>query len=215
MDIFLVTLEAILVLLGIGVIGFLIISRNIVPTSILDTISPLVIEVGMPCLIFTNIIKTFNPEKISNWWQLPLWWIGITIILFVLTYLAMQFVSKKYKSEFGLSLFYPNGIFIPVAIIIGIFGANSAMLAKYFIFILIYPVFFFNTYFYFFNSSKKTTINLKKILNPILVSTIIALAITLTGYKSFIPPFILRISESIGQISLPLIIIFIGGNLYV
>jgi len=215
MNIFFVTLESIIILLGIGIIGFFILSRKIVPLSILETISPLVIEVGMPCLIFSNIIKTFNPEEISNWWQLPLWWILTTIVLFILTYLSMLIIGKKNKKEFGISLFYPNGIFIPVAIIIGIFGTDSIIMAKYFIFILIYPVFFFNTYFYFFGKRDKSKKNLKKIFNPILISTIIALIISLTGYKSYVPKVILSITDLLGGISLPLIIIFIGGNLYI
>jgi predicted permease len=183
MNMFLVTLESIVILLGIGIIGFFILSRKIVPISILETISPLVLEVGMPCLIFTNIIKTFNPEEISNWWQLPLWWILATLVLFILTYLSMLIVSKKNKAEFGISLFYPNGLFIPVAIIISLFGADSVILSKYFIFILI--------------------------------SSLIALIITLSGYKSYVPNVILSITDLVGGISLPLIIIFIGGNLYV
>ncbi|MDA3779586.1 MAG: AEC family transporter [Bacteroidales bacterium] len=212
---FLVTLESIVILLGIGIIGFFILSRKIVPISILETISPLVLEVGMPCLIFTNIIKTFNPEEISNWWQLPLWWILATLVLFILTYLSMLIVSKKNKAEFGISLFYPNGLFIPVAIIISLFGADSVILSKYFIFILIYPVFFFNTYLYFFSKGNKSNRNLKKIFNPILISSLIALIITLSGYKSYVPNVILSITDLVGGISLPLIIIFIGGNLYV
>ncbi len=215
MNIFLATLESIVILLGIGIIGFIILSRKIVPISILETISPLVIEVGMPCLIFSNIIKTFNPEEISNWWQLPLWWILTTLVLLILTYLSTLIISKKKKAEFGISLFYPNGIFIPVAIIISLFGINSIILSKYFIFILIYPVFFFNTYFYFFGGRNKSSKNLKKIFNPILLSTIIALIISLTGYKSYVPKVILSITDLIGGISLPLIIIFIGGNIYV
>jgi len=121
MIVFLKVFESIVILLGIGVIGFTIISRKIVPIKILDVISPLILDIALPCLIFTNIIFRFDPINFPEWWTLPLWWIGFTIITILLSLIGMKLIKKKFRSEFGISLLYPNSIFVPIVIIQNLF----------------------------------------------------------------------------------------------
>lgn len=215
MNILLSTLQAVAVLLVIGIVGFYILSRKIVPKSILEVLSPLVIDVGMPCLIFANIILNFDKDAITDWWQYPLWWMFITLVLLVLTLSSMRLLKKKNRADFGIALFYPNGIFVPVAVIVGIFGMNHPMLSRLFLFVIVYPAFFFNTFFYFFKNEQKSKRKIKNIFNPILISTIIALMISFAGLRDHVPAFVIETSKLIGNISLPLIMIFIGGNIYV
>lgn len=215
MNIFLSSLQAVGVLFGIGIVGFYILSRKIVPKSILEVLSPLVIDVGMPCLIFANIIQNFNTDTISDWWQYPLWWVFFTILLLSMTVIIQQFLKKKNRGDFGIALFYPNGVFVPIAVIAGLYGMNSPMLSRLFLFVIIYPAFFFNTYSYFFKNINKEERKLKNIFNPILISTIIALLISLTGLQKQVPELIIETCKLIGNISLPLIMIYLGGNIYV
>ena len=74
MNLFITTFESVIVLLGIGLIGFLIIKKRIVPGKILGLLSPLALEIALPSLIFVNIIQNFSPSEAPDWWQLPLWW---------------------------------------------------------------------------------------------------------------------------------------------
>ncbi len=215
MNIFLSTLQAVGVLLGIGIVGFYILSRKIVPKSILKVLSPLVIDVGMPCFVFANILQNFNKDTISDWWQYPLWWVLFTILFLILTIVSLQFIKKKNRGDFGIALFYPNAVFVPIAVIAGLFGTNDPMMAKLFLFVIIYPAFFFNTFFYFFKKNNLYQKKIKNIFNPILVSTIIAMIVTLAGLQSKVPNFIIETCKLIGNISLPLIMIYIGGNIYV
>jgi len=214
MSILFSSLQAVAVLFGIGIVGFYILSRKIVPKSILEVLSPLVIDVGMPCLIFANIIQNFDKETISSWWQYPIWWVFLTVLLLMLTLISLQFIKKEKRSDFGMALFYPNGVFIPIAVIVGLFGMSSPMLSKLFLFVLIFPAFFFNTFFLFFRKEYNSKAKLKNIFNPIMISTIIALGISLTGLQKHVPGFITETCELIGGISLPLIMIYVGGNIY-
>jgi len=74
MDLFITTFESVAVLLGIGILGFLIIKKRIVPGNIIGLLSPLALDIALPSLIYINIINNFEPSKSTNWWQLPLWW---------------------------------------------------------------------------------------------------------------------------------------------
>ena len=214
MNIFVTTFESVIVLLGIGLIGFIIIKKQVIPGQLIGFLSPLALEIALPSLIFVNIVQDFSPADMPDWWQLPLWWFLFTIIAFSLTFLFM-FISKKEKRrEFGASLFYQNAIFFPLAIFAGIFGDNSSYITSLFIFSLLYPAFFFSTNHLFFKNKAIKKIELKKIFHPVLIATIIAVFIKLGNFQYIIPDFIIRILAILGGMSIPLIMIILGGNIY-
>ena len=214
MSLFTTTFESIAVLLGIGLIGFYIIKKNILPGSIIGLLSPLALEIALPSLIFINIIQNFSPTEFPDWWQLPLWWAFFTIFAAGLTFLFMFVSKKKSRREFALSLFYQNGIFFPLAIIAGMFGNDSKYVTYLFIFTIFYAAFFFSTYRFFFKDYKKSKIDIKKIIHPVLVVTIIAVTIKLVNIQIFIPNFAISIFILLGGMTVPLIMIILGGNIY-
>jgi len=210
MNIFLVTFQSIAILLIIGLVGFWSISKKIVPLKVLDVLSPLIIEISIPALIFVNILTKFDSNKMTNWYLLPLWWIIYTLFILFLTILIGKFIKIP---EFKLGLIYPNSIFIPIAIIPSLFKGNSMMMVELFIFTILSPVFVFNSYFYFYKREGK--LNLKKIFNPILIATIISMTLVLSGVSGYVPHIIIRVSKMLGALALPLVMILIGGNLFV
>jgi len=215
MDLFITTFESVATLLGIGVIGFWIIKKEIVPGNILRLLSPLALEIALPSLIFVNIIQNFSPIDSSDWWQLPLWWCFFTIIAAGLT-LIFSFVSKKnFRREFSISLFFQNGIFFPLAILAGMFGNDSSYIVSLFLFTVFYAAFFFSTYQFFFEKKGSWNLNWRKIIHPVLIVTIIAVLIRLVGIQDVIPGFIISIFILLGGMTIPLIMIILGGNIYV
>jgi len=215
MDLFITTFESVATLLGIGVIGFWIIKKEIVPGNILGLLSPLALEIALPSLILVNIIQNFSPIDSSDWWQLPLWWCFFTIIAAGLT-LIFSFVSKKnFRREFSISLFFQNGIFFPLAILAGMFGNDSSYIVSLFLFTVFYAAFFFSTYQFFFEKKGSWNLNWRKIIHPVLIVTIIAVLIRLVGIQDVIPGFIISIFSLLGGMTIPLIMIILGGNIYV
>jgi len=214
MDLFITTFESVAVLLGIGVIGFYIIKKRIVPGNIMGLLSPLALDIALPSLIFVNIINNFQPSKSTDWWQLPLWWGFFTIISACLTFIFMFISQKNIRQEFAASLFYQNGIFFPLAVLTGIFGSDSQYVVSLFLFIVFYPALFFGSYFFFFKKKDAKQINWKRIIHPVLIFTILALIIKLSGTQDYIPYFVLQIFELLGGMTVPLIMIILGGNIY-
>ena len=219
MELLVTTFEAVAVLIGIGVVGFVVIARGKMPESILPVLTPLVIDIALPCMIFANIISRFNPEA-SAWWHMPLWWVGFTVIAFILAIIFTLLSRTAYPREFAMSLFYQNAIFIPLAILTGMFGADTERLVDLFLFTLLYPAFFFNTFHLFYKRKGKPSgtgegIRWSRIFTPVLVATILAVVMKLTGTHVMVPGFVVDILRSIGTITVPLIMIIIGGNIYV
>jgi len=215
MEIFITTFESVAILLGIGLIGFLIIKRKILPGNILSLLSPLALDIALPSLVFINIIQDFTPENYPDWWQLPLWWGFFTVFAAFLTYIFMFSSKKKYRREFAVTLFYQNGIFFPLAILAGMFSNNPEYLIYLFLFTIFYPAFFFSTYQFFFEKKEKISIDWTKIFHPVLIATIIALIIGFLGIENKIPDFIKSIFVYLGGMTLPLLMLILGGNIYV
>jgi len=213
MDILISAFQAVAMLLFIGVIGAWMITRKMVKENFFSLLSPLALEIALPALIFTNIINNFNPAEKTNWWMLPLWWIFFTIIAFLVTLIGFIFASRENKREFGISLFYQNGIFFPLAILAGMFGRNSKYIVDLFLFIIFYASFFFTTSFLFFSSRGK--IKWKKIFHPVFVGTVLAVILKLTGFNVYIPSFIIASLEMVGAMSIPLLMIILGGNILI
>lgn len=215
MDIFIIVLESVLVLLGIGVIGFWITRRGIIPENVLSFLSRLAIDIALPCMVFSSIMSTFTPEEYPEWWQLPLWWLAFTGISLVLSLIMMFLSQKETRSEFAMNLFFQNGLFFPLIIISGIFGADNAYLPQLYIFIMLHPVMFFSTYHLFFrNKAKENKTRWNRIFNPILIATVIAVIVQLFRGGEYLPDFVKSILQILGGMALPLIMIILGGSLY-
>jgi predicted permease len=213
MNVFIVVLESVLVLLGIGVIGFWITRRNVVPENVLGFLSTLAIDIALPSTVFANIMANFSPAEFPDWWQLPLWWLGFTALALALTLLTRLVSARETRAEFGLSLFYQNGIFFPLIILSGIFGTGTPYVAQLFIFIMFHPTMLFSTYQLFFKKAPEQ-LRWQRIVNPVLVATVLAVVIQLAGVRAYLPDFVISIFDILGAMALPLVMIILGGSLY-
>jgi predicted permease len=213
MNVFLVVLESVLVLLGIGIIGFWITRRNVIPENVLTFLSTLAIDIALPSTVFANVVVNFTPADYPNWWQLPLWWLAFTGVAFVLTMVTRYISGKGTRSEFSMTLFYQNGIFFPLIILSGIFGTTTQFIAQLFIFMMFHPTLFFSTYHLFFRK-QPGQMRWHRIINPVLIATLIAIVIQVSGAKSYLPDFVVTIFKILGDMALPLVMIILGGSLY-
>ena len=111
MDMLIITFQSVAVLLGIGVLGFWIIAKRIMPENLLGFLATLAIDIALPCLVLANILVDFSPEKYPDWWRLPLWWLFFSSIALALSLITMFVSKKETRHEFAISLFFQNGLF--------------------------------------------------------------------------------------------------------
>jgi len=136
MSVFIITFQAVFALLGIGLLGFWIIGRRRVPSNTLAFLSSLAIDIALPLLVIANLILDFSPQKYPDWWRMPLWWLGFTIVAFALSLATSFLVRKEIRSDFTIGLFYQNGLFFPILIIGGLFGQGNPYLVTLFLFMI-------------------------------------------------------------------------------
>ena len=211
---------AVFILLGIGAIGFFVVAKKIVPGEVLGNISKLAIEVAIPLFIFTNIVEKFDPMVSPGWWKLPLWWIAFAAVTLVLSLLFGLLFNKGIRREATVSLYLYNPTFFPLAIIIGIFGSDSPYIADLFLFTMLATMYYFNIYKLFFRDKRaiakpmKVSLDFKKIFNPLVGITALALVVVLADVNKYIPAAVLSITGYIGGMAFPLIMVLLGGYVY-
>ncbi|HVP79839.1 MAG TPA: AEC family transporter [Thermodesulfobacteriota bacterium] len=113
MHIFNITLQSVAALLAIGVLGFWIIKRHIIPENILRFLAILAIDIALPCIVFANIVTQFSPSSSTNWWHDPLWWLVFSAIALILSLVTMFVSAKAPHREFAITLFFQKAYFSP------------------------------------------------------------------------------------------------------
>jgi predicted permease len=216
MNVFLVTFQAVAALLGIGILGFWIIGRRNLPSSALGLLTSIAIDFTLPCLALGNLLIEFEPRIYPHWWRMPLWFIGFQGLALLLSWLSSFIVNSKIRSEFSLSLFLQNAIFFPLIIIVGLFPTQAAgYLITLFLFTLVQPTMTFTVYPYFFhNQTPNPRLNWQRILNPVMIATIVGITLGLLEVNMYVPKFLLMILTMIGAMAIPLFMLILGGNVY-
>jgi predicted permease len=211
----LLTFEAVIILLGIGVLGFWVIGRRRVPGTTLSFLSSIAIDIALPFLVLTNLIKDFNISSMPDWWELPLWWLGFSAVALGLSLLTSLTARKEIRSEFTIGQFYQNGIFFPLVILNGIFGIGNPYLVSLFVFMALHPSLVFSTYTMFFKGKiQAQTLSWQRIVNPVLITTLIGMIISLAAINRYVPDFIVSIVTIVGAMATPLFLLILGGNIY-
>lgn len=216
LSVFLTVLEATLILLGVGILGFYLAARKVVPEVALGALLPLVLDIALPGMVFTDIFRRFSPSARPGWALLPLWWLLFTVASWILSTLICRLIRKDLRKEFRLSLFYQNAVFFPLIILSQLFGSNSTYIVDHFLFNLFFSAFFFGTVPLFFRTPNSRGLGLqwRRVFSPMLAVTVLAVGLSLLGWKSAVPELLVEITDLLGRMALPLILIVIGGSLY-
>ena len=215
MEILIITFQAVVALLGIGVLGFWVIGRQRVSAETLGFLASLSIDIAVPCLVLASLIIDFSPRNNPDWWHMPLWWLAFLAVSLVLALLLSLTVKRETRSEFAMGLFYQNGLFFPLIIVIGLFGNQNPYVVPLFLFIFLHPTLIFSTYPFFYpKQGPAGGLNLQRIFNPVLVSTLVGMFVVLTGLRRYVPHFLETILTMVGAMASPLFMLILGGNLY-
>jgi hypothetical protein len=80
---------------------------------------------------------------------------------------------------------------------------------------MFHPSVIFSTYTLFFSKRiQKEKLNWRRVVNPVLVATVIGIVIGLVSVNEYIPEFVITIVTMVGAITIPIIMLILGGNIY-
>ena len=200
----------------IGALGYFLVKENILGEAGLNSLSRLVVKVTLPLLIFCQLIKNFRFSLYPHWWLFPLLSIVITTAGLLLGLLFTFFVRGQQQKMQVLSLIaFQNSGYLPLALIAALLTGEKAdtMLTYLFLFLLGFNllVWSLGVYMLSFHESKK--FELASLFSPPVIAILFSLAIIFFGLNNYIPQPILRPLRLVGDCTLPLALLVVGGNL--
>lgn len=205
-------LNTMIVLFGIVIIGYIGGKVNIIDGKANKIFSGLMLNITAPFLIISSI-STAEPDDI------PVDIFQVMIIGFVL-YAVLILFGKLYVklmplNEFELpvhevSMIFGNTAFLGYPIFASLLGQPAIFVST--ILNLPFNILMFSYGMYLFTKDTgKNKINIKTLITPALISSILALVIYLTGFK--VPDVLSEIFSSVGGITIPLSMLLIGSSL--
>lgn len=97
--------------------------RGYLSENIGRTMSRMLVDLVFPALVFTQMLKTVNPQVIRQGWYLPLLGIGIMAVAEIAALAVIPFFSGRDKKNTAVFLAaMPNWIYLPLPIVQGLFG---------------------------------------------------------------------------------------------
>jgi len=198
----------------LGGFGFYIIKKGILGQCCLRTISNLVTDFALPCFVFSNIAANFHQVRGSAWHMFPVY-----CLMMLAAGAGMAAVVAgldkgiERKREFVAMATFQNSGFLPI-ILIGALAPpeiKDKLFIYVFLYLLAYNPVLFTLGEKLFSAGGTAKISWRSLLNPTTVATVAGLAVALADAGSLIPRFLFRSIQMMGETTIPLSMVVIGG----
>ena len=185
-----IMLKNVLVFVALAIPGFVLIKSKMLTQAQSGAFSKLLMFVGMPFLILTNVVNniTFNQELLLT--------IGVVALIGIVYTFAMFFLSKpitameKEEKTKGMMRFcsvFSNNGFLGIPLAMAVFGAGSKALMVVIILNIITNILMYTLGIYLVSGDKKAISFKKAFLNPVLIAFIIGIGLNLLNIKQYVP----------------------------
>jgi len=198
----------------IGLIGLLALRKGIIKESALATLSRLVTEVAFPCYIFTHITKNLKIESIMTLFWLPLGCCALLFLGFILSTLYLKLDKKiEERGEFVLLATFQNAVYLPIPLIMSLFTESEQhkMFMYLFAFNIPFSALLFTVSPHVLNKSHGYAFKWRRLFNNAVISVFFSLFLVATGLHNYIPSTISTSLAMVSKITVPLVMIIIGG----
>ena len=211
---FVSSFSGVLIILVMVMVGYVLAKKGWFDEKTPSLIAKLVTQVALPCYMIYTIVGRFTAKEMLEMLpQLRFPAISMVILLAIAMAVAQLFmVDKKHQGLFVSMFFNSNTIFVGLPINQALFGDKSIP------YVLVYymcnTTFFWTigTYLIQKDGRKEVTLDfrgtLKKIFSPPLMGFIIGVILVLLNIK--LPAFLLSDFQYLGNLTIPLSMIFIG-----
>jgi len=213
---FQVTISGIAQIVILGAAGFVLFKRNILGVDGLNAISRLVVEVTLPLLIFSQLIKDFSFAIYPNWWIFPLISIGITIAgLLAGGIFSGSIIGWQKRVQFLSLTAFQNSAYLPLVLISSVIPQDSVdtMFVYLFLFLLGFNLVIWSFGVYMLTFTRTKRFEMGTLFSPPVIATLASLILIYFGITKFIPPVVLKPIKMIGECTVPLAMFVVGGNL--
>ncbi len=213
---FQITGIAVLQIFMLSAIGFLLVRKGFLSGRGLDDLGRLVMDVSLPVLIFCQLLKDFSFCLYPNWWVFPLISIAITLFGLLAGFLFVRFIDQEQEKLQFLSLVaFQNSGYLPLALVAALFPAESLgeIFIYLFLFLMGFNLVMFSLGVHILNFHKEKRIKLSSLLSMPVLATLLSLVFVYFGMGKLFPDSLIKPLRMLGDTTLPLAMIVVGGNL--
>jgi len=214
---FKITTVAILQIFLLGLCGYTLAKRNIASLDNLKFLTRLVINLFLPCFIFVEMIENFNFRIYSNWWIFPLISFVVTAIGFFTGQLFLKIDKslEKFKREFISLVTFQNSGYLPLILVALLlpYGKREQMFIYIFLFLLGVNLLMWSIGVFYLVKQRDKKFEMSSLFSPPVIAIIAVLLLIAAGLDRFIPNSLIRPAKMLGDCTLPLAILVVGGNL--
>jgi malate permease and related proteins len=215
LDNFKITGLAMVQIFILGALGYILIKKKLLSHAGLDALSRLVIQVIFPALIFTQLLQNFNFSLYPNWWIFPLISLAITTIGLIVGLALLKLIKlKTHKLQFLSLVSFQNSGYLPLAMVVGIFSGQelSSIFIYIFLFLLGFDLVAWSLGIYMLTYEKQVKFKLRSIFSPPVITNLTTLLLIALGLNKFIPASVFKPVQMVGNCTLPLAMLVVGGN---
>jgi len=213
---FKVTGTAVFQIFLLAAIGYLLVKRNFLSEQGADAVSNLVMDVTLPVLIFCQLIRDFSFIAYSNWWVFPLISIAVTAIGLLAGFLFSFLIKgEQHKLQFISLAGFQNSGYLPIALAAALLSGSelSAMFIYLFLFLAGFNLVMFSVGVHILNFHKERKFNWSNLLSMPVIATLVSLIVIALGWNKLVPDAVIKPLRMLGDSTLPLAMLVVGGNL--
>lgn len=200
----------------LAAIGYLLVKKNFLGTDGLNSLSRLVIEITLPILIFSQLVKDFSFRLYPDWWIFPLMGIAVTAAGLLVGVGFMGFIrGTQYKLQFLSLIAFQNSGYLPLALVAALLPKDKvdSMFIYIFLFLLGFNIVMWSLGVYMLSFHQNKRFELGSLFSPPVIATLFSLIVIFLGLDKFLPLVVLRPLKTVGDCTLPLAMFVVGGNL--
>lgn len=204
---------AIISLALIAVTSGILARKDIFSEGMINGIAKGSVACFLPCLIFDNITRGFDPASMPFWWVLPLSALVTFLIGGALTAMVFQGDMRRKPDMIPLS-FMHNAGYLSVAIGQDLFPEQAHAFGAYtFLYVLLYNPLLWTFGKYLISGGSERPFRMREIITPPLCANLLATVLVLLGWENSIPTPVAESISMLGNIAVPLSLVVLGGTL--
>ncbi len=206
---------AIAQIFAMGLVGFILVRRQVMAEDGLKLLAFLSINILFPLFIFLQIIQHFDPGQMRFWWGYPLINISLIAVGMAITAVVFGFSRKTPPDEFLVSSSMHNAGYIPLlmAMALPLGDAAGKVYAAVIMSIIGFDICLWSLGVWLITRKQNPCMELKNLLSPPLVSMAAAITIVLLGWQGAFTETWLKPVKILGDSAMGISMLIIGGNL--
>ncbi|MEA2062775.1 MAG: AEC family transporter [Gemmatimonadota bacterium] len=195
--------------LVIGVAAWMV-HRKIFNEAHTRALTAVVVNLALPCLVFSNVIKCFDVSDFPHWWKFPLIGAALCLIPLLLARLVFNRAGSARNTLIALSGLQNAGyLVLPVGEML--FPEQFEQFSIYiFLMLLAYMPILWSVGTFLISHREGMKLELRKIMPPPFCVNVLAMILVFTGLDRFIPEIILEPVELVGTACVPLATVVLG-----